>query len=264
MPNLSEVQTALKQGDRARANQLLKTILHEHPSADAWVMAARMSSNPENQKMHLQRALAFDAKHVKARDMLRDLGGQPMSTSAALTGGFLPGIQRELEKFGANKPVLRDLNPKMRMVTALSLYTVVIAVTLVVLGTLLTPAPIPEPPAITPITVYQSDMLIDQWNTAGLNISKLVNVGQEPNVLSSEQVNFTVTDDKGKHNVSVFLYKDVAGIVNDGHRLTGLTADGKNKMDILQTAVIIYPADMNEVTVSLLEGAFIPAPAESA
>ncbi len=264
MPNLSEVQTALKQGDRAKASQLLKTILHEHPTADAWVMAARMSSNPETQKLHLQRALAFDSKHVKARDMLRDLGGKPMSTSAALTSGLIPAIQNELEKFGANKPLLRDFSPKLRMMTALSLYTVIIAVALLMLSTLLTPAPVPEKPVITPITVFQSDTLINQWNTAGLNISKLVNVAQEPNVLSSEQFNFTVTDDKGNHNVSVFLYKDIAGIVNDGHRLTPLTAEGKNKLDILQTAVIIYPADMNEMTVSLLESAFNPAPTESA
>src|SRR4051812_44525924 len=106
MANLTEVQMALKQGDKAKATQLLKVILQKNPSADAWVMAARMTSNPENAKLHLQRALAFDSKHVKARDMLRDMGVQPMSASAALTGGLLPAFRSELEKFGANKPIL--------------------------------------------------------------------------------------------------------------------------------------------------------------
>src|SRR5690348_5549009 len=118
MANLSEVQLALKEGDKAKANQLLKTILQKNPSADAWVMAARMTNNPENAKLHLQRALAFDSKHVKARDMLRDLGVQPMSSSAALTGGLLTGIVSELEKFGANKPLLRNFSPKQRISTA--------------------------------------------------------------------------------------------------------------------------------------------------
>ncbi len=260
MANLTEVQTALKQGDKATATQLLKTILQKNPSADAWVMAARMTSNPETAKLHLQRALAFDSKHVKARDMLRDLGGIPVSGSAAFTGGLLPAFRSELEKFGANKPVLRDFSPTMRMITAISLYTVIIAVMLVMVTTLLSPSAPLELPAITPITVFQSDTLISQWNAEGLNLSNLVNVPQTPDVLSKEQINFTITDENGSHKVDVFLYNDVAGIVNDGKRMTTLTADGKNKMDILQTAIIIYPADMNEVTVSLLESALNPAP----
>ncbi len=260
MANLTEVQTALKQGDKAKANQLLKTILQQHPSADAWVMAARMTSNPETAKLHLQRALAFDSKHVKARDMLRDLGGTPQSASAALTGGLLPVFRSELEKFGANKPILRDFSPNQRMITAISLYTVIIAVMLVMLTSILTPAAPLELPDVTPVTVFQGDTLISQWTTEGLNITDLVNVAQAPDVLSKEQIEFSVTDDKGLHKVNVFLYKDVAGIVNDGHRLTGLTAAGKNKLDIIQTAVIIYPADMNEITISLLESALNPAP----
>ncbi len=260
MPNLTEVQTALKQGDKAKAMGLLKTILQQNPSADAWVMAARMTTNPETAKLHLQRALAYDSKHFKARDMLRDLGGTPMTGSAALTGGLLPVIRGELEKFGANRPVLRNFSPTQRMLTALSLYMVIITVMLVMIGTLLGPSVPPELPAIIPVTVFQSDILVNQWNTDGLNISDLINVAQTPGVLSKEQIDFTVTDDKGSHKVNVFLYSDVAGIVNDGQRLTALTANSKNKMDFLQTAVIIYPADMNDVTVTLLESALNPAP----
>jgi hypothetical protein len=262
MANLTEVQTALKQGDKAKAAQLLKTILQERPSADAWVMAARMTSNPETAKMHLQRALAFDSKHVKARDMLRDLGGKPLSTSAALTGGLLPAIHSELEKFGENKPVLRNFSPNQRMITALSLYTVVIAVMLVALSSLLSTPPVPPAPDITVFPTFQGDTLVNQWTSEGLTIDKVENVIQEPNVRSKETLNILIKDETGKHTVTVFLYADVAGIVNDGARLSPLTADGKNKMDIIQTAVILYPADLSEATVSLLANAFNTAPAE--
>src|SRR5690349_6050771 len=107
MANLTEVQMALKQGDKAKAAQLLKTVLHNNPSADAWVMAARMTSSPDTAKQHLHRALAFNPKHVKARDMLRDLGGTPMSTSSAITNGLMPALQAELQKFGEHKPLLK-------------------------------------------------------------------------------------------------------------------------------------------------------------
>jgi len=263
MANMIEVQTAFKQGDKAKAAQLLKTVLHEHPSADAWVMAARLTSNPETAKTHLQRALAYEPKHVKARDMLRDLGGAPMSTSAALTGGLLPAIRAELEKFGANKPILKNLSPNQRMITALSLYTVVIAVLLVTISSLFTPPYVTPPPPITVFPVYQGETLISQWTTEGLKLSNVENVTQKPEELSKETLSFMVTDDKGSHQITVFLYADIAGVVDDGHHLAPLTADGKNKMDLHQTAAIIYPADLNEVTHSLLVRAFNPAPSES-
>jgi hypothetical protein len=264
MANLTEVQMAFKQGDKAKAAKLLKTVLQERPSADAWVMAARLTSNPETAKMHLQRALAFDSKHVKARDMLRDLGGTPMSTSAALTGGLLPAIRMELEKFGANKPVLRNLSPGQRMIMAISLYVVIGAFMVMMLSSLFSTPVVPPAPAITVMPVFQGDTLISQWTTEGLNISNVQNVTQAPNELSKETLNFTVTDEVGAHNVTVFLYDSTAGIVNDGVRLTSFTTDDKNKLEILQTAVIAYPADMNEATVTLLVKAFNATPTASA
>ncbi len=261
MANLSEVQTALKQGDKSKATQLLKTILQKNPSADAWVMAARMTSNPETAKLHLQRALAFEPKHVKARDMLRDLGGKPMSASGAITGGLFSGISAELEKFGENKPILRNFSAGQRKTTAITLFVTLTLVMVVMVGTLLSSPTPPPPPSVTPITVFESDTLVSQWNTSGLNINNLVHVGQLPEVLSKEQIDFTLTDENGSHLVNVFLYNSIGDIVQDGNRLTPLTADGKHNIDMLQTAVIIYPTAMSEASITLLESALNPAPA---
>ena len=263
MANLTEVQMALKQGDKAKATQLLKTVLQTNPSADAWVMAARMTGNPETAKLHLQRALSFDSKHIKARDMLRDMGIQPMSSSAALTGGFVSSVRIELEKFGVNKPILKNFSPSQRMATAISLYVVVLTVMLVLVSMLLAPPTEIALPPDTTFSVFQSETLINQWTTEGLNLSKVTNIAQTPEALPKEAITFEITDDVGKHQVTVFLYEKIAGIVHDGHRLKTLIADGKNHIDYIQTAVIIYPVDMNKATVSLLESAFNPAPSES-
>ena len=261
MANMTEVQMAFKKGDKAKATQLLKIVLHEHPSADAWVMAARLTSNPETAKLHLQRALAFEPKHIKARDMLRDLGGTPMSTSAALTGGLVSTLQAELEKFGANKPILRNFAPRQRMITAISLYAVVITLMLVMISALLTPPDVPPLPTPTVYTVYEGDTLVSQWNTSGIKISDLVKVAKTPEMLPKEQIDFTITDDKGPQKVNVLLYNDVASIVNDRLRLKKISEDSKVKLDFIQTAVIIYPADMDAATVSLLESVLYPTPA---
>ncbi|MEP6985457.1 MAG: hypothetical protein ABI970_07660 [Chloroflexota bacterium] len=264
MANMTEVQMAFKQGDKAKTAQLLKTLLHENPSADAWVMAARLTSNPETAKMHLQRALAFEPKHIKARDMLRDLGGTPMTTSSAFTGGLLPAIRAELEKFGANKPILKKLSPSQRMITAISLYMIVIAFMLAAIGSLLSGPEAITLPATTYIPVFQSDTLVNQWTTEGLNLTKVENAPETPKEFAKETLNLMVADDAGSHEITVFLYETVAKIVDDRQHLKILAEDPKIKLDILQTAVIIYPADLSEATASLLKGAFNPAPTDSA
>ncbi|MCA0457306.1 MAG: hypothetical protein LCI00_25265 [Chloroflexi bacterium] len=263
MANLTEVQMALKQGEKAKAAGLLKTVLQTNPSADAWVMAARLSSNPDTQKQHLHRALAFNPKHIKARDMLRDLGETPMSASAALSKGLLPALRAELEKFGANKPLLKNFSPQQRMITALSLYAGIILLMVVMVSTLVSTPSTPVLPEITPVTVFESDSLISQWSAAGLNISNLALVQQEPNVLSKDEFTFMVTDESGPHLVTAFLYNDVAAVVNDGVRLTALTQDGTRLLGFIETAVIVYPADLNEVTVNLLLNAFNPTSSSS-
>jgi hypothetical protein len=149
------------------------------------------------------------------------------------------------------------------MMTAISLYTVVIAFMLVAVSSLLTGTEVPPPPALTIAPIFQEDMLVNQWTSEGLNISNVENVAQAPNELSKETLNFMITDDVGSHKVMVFLYNEIAGIVNDGKHLTALTTDGINKMEILQTAVIVYPAAMNEATVTLLMSAFNTAPTDS-
>ena len=149
------------------------------------------------------------------------------------------------------------------MITALSLYTVVIAVMLVTISSLfIEPAAAPLPP-ITYVPIFQSDALVNQWAAEGLNIDKFENVAQTAEALPKEALSFVVTDDSGSHQVSIFLYEKVAGIVNDRHRLTGLLENGKNQLDIIQTAVIVYPADMNEATVKLLVSVFNAPPADS-
>lgn len=252
MANLTEVQMALKQGDKAKATQILKTVLHNNPSADAWVMAARMTSNPDTAKQHLQRALAFNPKHVKARDMLRDLGVTPMSTSGAIASGLLPALQSELEKFGENKPLLKKFTPQQRMITALSLFSGILVLMIAMLSALLSEPPAFVLPEITPVTVYTSDTLTNDWAAAGLDISNIKHVAQTEHALSTDEITLIITDESGSHLITVFLYKDVAGTVNDGHRMTTLIADGKHKLVFQETAIILYPAVMNEATVDLL------------
>lgn len=258
MANLSEVQSALKQGDRQKAAQILKTLLKERPTADAWVMAARMTNNPDTARQHLQRALTLEPKHVKARDMLRDLGGQQKSVS----GNLMEEVVIGLEDFGKDTRILSKFAPKQRMLIAIGLFGTIFLAMIVLVINLLRPAETPAPPPIgTPVPSFtiQGDALVNYLTTSGLSLESVQKVDPEPNLPITEQVALTVLDAAGSHNATVYLYADLDGLFNDRLRLAELTKNGSNVI-IYQTAALVYPADLESSAATALETAFNSAP----
>jgi tetratricopeptide (TPR) repeat protein len=76
--NLQNAIQALKAGDRARARQILQTILKSDPrNEDAWVMYAYASDKKEQALYCLQKALDINPFNEKAQKALQKLQGQP-------------------------------------------------------------------------------------------------------------------------------------------------------------------------------------------
>ncbi|MBZ0281775.1 MAG: tetratricopeptide repeat protein [Anaerolineae bacterium] len=258
MANLSEVQSALKQGDRQKAAQILKTLLKERPSADAWVMAARMTNNPDTARQHLQRALALEPKHVKARDMLRDLGGQQKSVS----GNLMEEVVIGLEDFGKDTRILSKFAPKQRMMIAIGLFGMIFLAMIVLVVNLLRPVETPPPPVMgTPVPSFTvaGDALISHLTASGLSLESIQKVEPEANLPISEQIALTVLDAAGSRNATIYLYADLDGLFNDRERLADLTKNGSNVI-IYQTAALVYPADLESSAATALETAFNSAP----
>jgi hypothetical protein len=72
-PDLIPVLSAIQAGDKARARELLKSVLKLSPSAEAWYQASRITEKPEHEAQCLRRALGLDPLHVDARRRLREL-----------------------------------------------------------------------------------------------------------------------------------------------------------------------------------------------
>lgn len=71
MANLSDVQKAMRKGDKKRAAQLLQQTLKENPSADAWYFAGSIAKDPATSAKYMQKALQLDPNHKKAKRALR-------------------------------------------------------------------------------------------------------------------------------------------------------------------------------------------------
>lgn len=74
---IKDVALALKEDDKARARQLVKTLLQKEPSADAWFLAANAMEDNQQVIKCLKKALELDPWHVKADRMLLKIEGTP-------------------------------------------------------------------------------------------------------------------------------------------------------------------------------------------
>jgi hypothetical protein len=72
---LMSVMAAIEAGDKARARRLLRPLL-EQPSAEVWYVAAQAAEQPAQEAACLQRALALDPLHGRARSRLLALQGE--------------------------------------------------------------------------------------------------------------------------------------------------------------------------------------------
>jgi hypothetical protein len=80
-PQLTPAAKALQNGDIPQARRLLKPILKESPSADAWYLAARTMDDDEKTIACLKKALALNEWHTEANRLLHRLEGvKPQET----------------------------------------------------------------------------------------------------------------------------------------------------------------------------------------
>lgn len=70
---LQDAQAAYQAGDSAQARQLVKQVLKNAPSADAWVLAAKVMDDDAKAITCLKKALALDEWHMEANRLLLKL-----------------------------------------------------------------------------------------------------------------------------------------------------------------------------------------------
>jgi hypothetical protein len=257
MANLAEVKTALKQGDRQKASQLLKSVLQDRPTADAWYMAAQMAGSKETAMKHLQRALTLDSRHTKSRDMLRELGGE----QKGIHHNLLEEVQVGMGEFGQNSRFLSRLEPKQRAIIASALFGFIgIAIVTLLVNLVRQPPPTPTPefiPAPTAV-ILASDVVRSHFTGSGLVIADIEVLAPPTDTPVSEQVVLTVQDTVGPHEVTIYMYPSIDGLVNDRLRLAEF--DAANNIVVNQNAVLIYPTSVETAVASSLETVFNSVP----
>ncbi|MFW5709095.1 MAG: hypothetical protein ACOCX5_02625 [Chloroflexota bacterium] len=93
---LNQVKRAIRQGDKQQARVLLKPLLKENPSADAWTLAAMVTDTREQAIKCLKRALAIDEWHTDANRMLSQL--EQIKSADERGYAVDTGFKKELEE----------------------------------------------------------------------------------------------------------------------------------------------------------------------
>lgn len=83
--NLEKVIAALKKGDKKKAQELLRPILQNSPSADAWYLAAHATTNTSQAEFFLKKALELDPFHEKSLQALQKPNHAKVSNAAVKT-----------------------------------------------------------------------------------------------------------------------------------------------------------------------------------
>ncbi|MGQ9887427.1 MAG: hypothetical protein ACUVSX_02960 [Aggregatilineales bacterium] len=89
LDELMSALAAIEAGDKARARRLLRPLL-ENPTAELWYVASQAVEQPEHEVACLQRALALDPLHAKARARLAALRGGAAQSMPPLPQPPLP------------------------------------------------------------------------------------------------------------------------------------------------------------------------------
>lgn len=80
--SLQKIQSLIDSNDKKQARSLLKPILKDNPSADAWYLAALTMENDADTIKCLRRALKLDALHTPANRLLHQLEKAPLLRSS--------------------------------------------------------------------------------------------------------------------------------------------------------------------------------------
>lgn len=251
MAKLYEVRDALKQGDRKTATSLLKQILQDNPSAEAWVIAAQLSSSPETQLKYAKNALRLDKNNRAAADLVRALTPRPSSASA----------EEDASERSMRPPLFANRGLRLALFGLLT-FLIVTGGGLLLLR--LTNPPVPIPPTPLPFVAPLLEQYRQTIAATGLTIVNAQELPSPANLSAIQHLQFTVQDidysvKPVDYLVSVYLYPtefDQATLRADEADLTQNAQQNNSEVRLAFNAVLVYPKILSEAARSALDSQF--------
>lgn len=251
MPTVLDVRSALAKGDKKEASRLLEAILRDEPTADAWYMAAQMTSNEDTAVKYLRRALMIDPDHRLSRDMMRRLGGTDKSAS----GIFVDEFGTWLRQQGDRSPILKYLSPSLRLVILVLLLVGLVGAVVAAFSYVQDnqPEPIPEiGPTAAPQQFVTSEMVLNTFRNNGINVYGVERI-EDVRMTEGSWTRFSVSGGGAVYTIELLVYDTLSDLFRDQERVSNT---GTNVYHLYGNALLGYPPSMDADFANMLKGVF--------
>jgi hypothetical protein len=242
MLTIADVRSAIEQGDKPRAVQMLQIILTENPSADAWYVAARLTHDNKTAVRYLRRALMIDPDHRRAAMMLEKMGEQQQGVGGHVLDEIIDMLHEQ-----ANKSILlKRLNPRQQLI-ALGVMALVIVVGFVISissllnamssasETLYVPEVAPRAERVMDLNV---NMVADHLVANGYELANLTITGRA-GTTRGETLSFSILATSGNYAITIRVYEDLSALIGDREDIGYQEAVANVITE--DNAVLIYP-----------------------
>lgn len=247
MANLSEVRHALKQGDKSKAASLLKIVLKQNQTAEAWYLAAKLATKDDTRLKYLRQAIRLDPGHLGAQEMLGELkhDGSGM--------GLMGGIVEELQSFGENNRWLGRLSPQQRMYSALGIFGLIIVVFAGLIFINLRPdepATVYIPPSSRPDPIFAEQFaeLLARHDITLASFEALELTEAERNienptlpVVLNAKYSAVITHADTTSQMTVYFYDSDRSAWGDQRRIANLLTDEEHNAFFAGNLALVYP-----------------------
>ncbi len=240
MFTLKDVRAAMKQGDMPRAVEIIKTILKENPSADAWYQAARMSTDNANAQSCLRQALMLDPKHGPSLTLMRSLGGESKTFFGHLSDEIIIMIYEQ-----SDKSLLLRRFPRQAQLAVVGVATALILIGFLVSSAMLVSslrAAMPQPyPTVEPVKLVSVEEMLDRFSQSGL---EMLDVQETTDARGARIVQFDLEGEQGKrYSVVVRVYDSVSALIAEWN--ASATPDPMLRVVGAPNAVLLYPVRLD-------------------
>lgn len=239
MLTLTEVRAAIKQGERKRGITLLKTILQENPTADAWCLAARLTEHKQTALRYVRQALILDPQHNEALTMLHDLGGTRRSFYGMLADETLASVYEQCSR----SPLLSRLPPGAQLAVFSLLMLAMLGGLGLAIGLFVSsrqPALPKDPPETQPVVLVSAGQMADRLRASSLALVDLEIVSGAEAGEAAQVIRFSLEDAAAnQYPVEIQVYDSIGALIAAWNALPASERPGRV---VSQTnAVLTYP-----------------------
>ncbi|MBC7812384.1 MAG: hypothetical protein H7175_14605 [Burkholderiales bacterium] len=242
MPTLLDVRSALKDGDKKAATYQLQSILRENPTAEAWLIAAKICNSRPQAIKYARRALMLDPQNHQAEYLLHMFGAPRRTFARQIVHESVDFIARQNDQ----SVVLKRLSAAQRALLFGGVIVLIVASCMLFSTTFSFSSSLTIADVVPPTVVFNfisADEVMAVFEAENTNLFHLTRI-TEPQASNRRVIRLSLNDLAYNRTrfAEIFVYDSISAMIDDQAYLSSY-GDSAH-MVALSNAVLVYPAEL--------------------